>query len=100
MKPYSRPAFDVSYGSAASRLAIALSCFTRTGALVLMLPSLGQIGLTKAAQQNQVLEEVQGPKFDPTPVEIPSLVKGTRRLITDMDLLTLRDLKGVQISPD
>src|SRR5260370_2398752 len=100
MKPYCRPACDVSYRLVASRVAIALSSFLRIGALVLLLPSLGQIGGTKAAQQNQILEEAEGPKFDPVPVEIPSRVDGPRRPIRTMDLLTLRDLRGLQISPD
>jgi len=44
--------------------------------------------------------EEGGPGFDPTPVQLPSVVSGERRPITNMDLLTIRDLKGVQISPD
>src|ERR1700716_3875492 len=46
------------------------------------------------AQQNN------GPGFDPTPVEIPDIQKAARRPVTSMDLLTLRDLHGVQISPN
>src|SRR5579859_1455583 len=38
--------------------------------------------------------------FDPTPVRIPSLEKGEPRPITNMDLLEIRDEKGVSISPD
>jgi dipeptidyl aminopeptidase/acylaminoacyl peptidase len=38
--------------------------------------------------------------FDPTPVQIPSVEKGKLRPITTMDLLTIRDQKGVSISPD
>ncbi len=38
--------------------------------------------------------------FDPKPVRIPSLEKGESRPITSMDLLEIRDEKGVSISPD
>jgi dipeptidyl aminopeptidase/acylaminoacyl peptidase len=38
--------------------------------------------------------------FDPMPVEMPRLQKTTPRPITCMDLLTLRDVTGMQISPD
>ena len=38
--------------------------------------------------------------FDPTPVRIPALVKGESRPVTSMDLLGIRDEKGVSISPD
>ncbi len=40
------------------------------------------------------------PGFDPTPVEIPDIDKTAPRPITSMDLLKLRDLHGIQISPD
>jgi dipeptidyl aminopeptidase/acylaminoacyl peptidase len=46
------------------------------------------------------LTHVNGAGFDPTPVEIPAVQKNERRAITNMDLLTIRDLHGVQISPD
>ena len=38
--------------------------------------------------------------FDPTPVRIPSLEKSEPRPVTSMDLLEIRDEKGVSISPD
>jgi dipeptidyl aminopeptidase/acylaminoacyl peptidase len=38
--------------------------------------------------------------FDPTPVRIPSVRKGEPRPVTSMDLLEIRDQKGVSISPD
>ncbi|MGA2605931.1 MAG: Atxe2 family lasso peptide isopeptidase [Halobacteriota archaeon] len=38
--------------------------------------------------------------FDPTPVRIPSLEKSKRRPVSSMDLLEIRDEKGVSISPD
>jgi dipeptidyl aminopeptidase/acylaminoacyl peptidase len=41
-----------------------------------------------------------GPGFDPTPVEIPNIQKAALRAVTSMDLLNLRDLHGIQISPD
>ena len=38
--------------------------------------------------------------FDPTPARIPSIEKGQSRPVTSMDLLEIRDEKGVSISPD
>ncbi len=38
--------------------------------------------------------------FDPTPVRIPSLEKSEPRPVTSMDLLQIRDEKGVSISPN
>ena len=44
---------------------------------------------------------VSKPHFDPTPVRIETVTRNaSARPITSMDLLTLRDLKGLQISPD
>jgi dipeptidyl aminopeptidase/acylaminoacyl peptidase len=40
------------------------------------------------------------PGFDPTPVEIPEIHKTVPRPVNSMDLLALRDLHGIQISPD
>jgi dipeptidyl aminopeptidase/acylaminoacyl peptidase len=45
-------------------------------------------------------ENGNGPSFDPTPVEIPSIQKTAPRPVTSMDLLRLRDLHGIRISPD
>lgn len=42
----------------------------------------------------------EGPGFDPTPVRLSNVEKFARRPPTTMDLLTIRDLKGVCISPD
>lgn len=39
-------------------------------------------------------------RFDPTPVQIPSSVKGEPRPVTNMDLVEIRDEKGISISPD
>jgi dipeptidyl aminopeptidase/acylaminoacyl peptidase len=38
--------------------------------------------------------------FDPTPVRIPPLEKSEPRPVTSMDLLEIRDGKGISISPD
>lgn len=44
---------------------------------------------------------VSKPEFDPTPVKLESVRRNpSPRPITSMDLLTLRDIKGMQISPD
>src|ERR1700730_14576861 len=41
-----------------------------------------------------------GPGYDSRPGQIPPVVRSSPRPVTSMDLLTLRDLKGVRISPD
>ena len=43
---------------------------------------------------------VQGAGFDPTPIQIPAVIKTTPRAIRSLDLLTLRDVHGLAISPD
>ena len=48
----------------------------------------------------QAQERISAPGFDPSPLKIERVVKGTRHPISTMDLLTLRDLRGMQISPD
>jgi dipeptidyl aminopeptidase/acylaminoacyl peptidase len=53
-----------------------------------------------AFQISSFAQSDSGPGFDPTPVDIPAAVKTPPRPITSMDLLTLRDLHGMQISPD
>jgi dipeptidyl aminopeptidase/acylaminoacyl peptidase len=40
------------------------------------------------------------PGFDADPVEIPSVPKTAPRRVTSMDLLTLREVQGISISPD
>jgi dipeptidyl aminopeptidase/acylaminoacyl peptidase len=42
----------------------------------------------------------QGPGFDPTPVAIPKVANAKSRPMNSMDLVTIRDLHGVTISPD
>jgi len=59
-----------------------------------------QTGNMRGGKPNRIQAETRGPGFDPTPVQIPSVLDGARRPLTSMDLLTIRDLKGVQISPD
>jgi dipeptidyl aminopeptidase/acylaminoacyl peptidase len=53
-----------------------------------------------AADSSALAQVDAGPGFDPTPVEIPNIQKAARRAVTTMDLLSLRDLHGIQISPD
>jgi dipeptidyl aminopeptidase/acylaminoacyl peptidase len=43
---------------------------------------------------------IASPGFDPSPLEIKPVAKLTPRPITSMDLLTIRDVTGMQISPD
>ena len=38
--------------------------------------------------------------FDPAPLEIASVAKIPRRAVTSMDLLTIRDVHGLSLSPD
>lgn len=45
-------------------------------------------------------QEFDSVGFDPTPVRIPSARKDEPRPVTSMDLLEIRDQKGVSISPD
>jgi len=45
-------------------------------------------------------QEFNAVVFDPTPVRIPSLVKSEPRPVTSMDLVEIRDAKGISISPD
>jgi len=48
----------------------------------------------------QLYKEEKGPGLDPTPIEIPAAISAPPRSITSMDLLSIRDLYGVAISPD
>jgi dipeptidyl aminopeptidase/acylaminoacyl peptidase len=50
--------------------------------------------------RSSVPAQTNAPGFDPTPVEIPDVKKIVPRAVTSMDLLNLRDLYGIQISPD
>jgi dipeptidyl aminopeptidase/acylaminoacyl peptidase len=45
-------------------------------------------------------QEFDAAGFDPTPVRIPGPEKGDPRPVTSLDLLEIRDEKGVSISPD
>jgi dipeptidyl aminopeptidase/acylaminoacyl peptidase len=44
--------------------------------------------------------DVTSPGFDPSTLEIKQVIKTTPRPITSMDLLTMRDVIGLYISPD
>jgi dipeptidyl aminopeptidase/acylaminoacyl peptidase len=43
---------------------------------------------------------IRAPGFDPSPVEIKAVRSTASRAITNMDLLLLRDFRGLKISPD
>lgn len=45
-------------------------------------------------------QAIQAARFDPTPVRLSDFQKPAARPVTTMDLLTLRDSKGLSISPD
>lgn len=47
-----------------------------------------------------VAQEGIDPGFDPATMEIPSVPKTAPRPVTSMDLLTLREVQGISISPD
>ena len=48
----------------------------------------------------QLYKEEKGPGLDPTPIEIPAAAPTAPRPIMSKDLLSIRDLHGVSISPD
>jgi dipeptidyl aminopeptidase/acylaminoacyl peptidase len=45
-------------------------------------------------------QHIQGAGFDPAPAQLDASTHGVRRPVTSLDLLSLRDLEGVSISPD
>jgi dipeptidyl aminopeptidase/acylaminoacyl peptidase len=53
--------------------------------------------LTSADSRAQQVTEVA---FDPTPVALPQTDSGAPRLVTSKDLLSLREVHGLSISPD
>jgi len=71
-----------------------LDCLRSIGLLCLL------IIVFPLATSAQTEKTDDGPGFDSTPVEIPAVHKTAPRPVTSMDLLTLRDLHGIQISPD
>ena len=56
--------------------------------------------LVVALQCFSLAESGIDPGFDPEPVEIPTVAKIVPRPLSSMDLLTLSDIRGLQISPD
>jgi dipeptidyl aminopeptidase/acylaminoacyl peptidase len=69
--------------------------YLRSGGLLCLL-----MVIFPPAGSAQIEKPDSSPGFDPTPVEIPDIHKTVPRPVTSMDLLTLRDLHGIQISPD
>jgi dipeptidyl aminopeptidase/acylaminoacyl peptidase len=64
---------------------------------------LGQLGLVAGLflfASISTSGQDEGPGFDPAPVQIPTKAKAPLRAITSMDLLSIRDLHGLSISPD
>src|SRR5215471_8464987 len=45
-------------------------------------------------------QSIQGTQFDPTPVRLPRSTAARKRPVESFDLLLLRDVKGMSISPD
>jgi dipeptidyl aminopeptidase/acylaminoacyl peptidase len=65
------------------------------------LSKLGIVGILAFAVPFSASAQLHdGAGFDPTNVEIPNIEKTAPRAITTMDLLRLRDIHGIQISPD
>jgi dipeptidyl aminopeptidase/acylaminoacyl peptidase len=58
------------------------------------------VALSIAIQCLALAQFSNGPGFDPTPVEIPTIPSTALRPVKSTDLLNLRDLHGIQISPD
>jgi dipeptidyl aminopeptidase/acylaminoacyl peptidase len=56
--------------------------------------------LLSSASLSSRTQEFDAIGFDPTPVRIPSLEKREPRPVTSLDLLGIRDEKGISISPD
>src|SRR5690348_16330543 len=60
--------------------------------------SLAALTFTSSLADERIVSK---PGFDPAPVKIEQVTRSASpRPITSMDLLTLRDIKGIQISPD
>ena len=74
--------------------------FLRNSCLILLLSALTCLAVGQSATQLTLSEAGVEVGFDPTPVEIPAVTKAAPRPVTSMDLLTLRDFHGIQISPD
>ena len=74
--------------------------FFRESSLILLSFALSCLALGQSATQFASSEAGIEVGFDPTPVEIPTVSKATPRPVTSMDLLSLRDFHGLQISPD
>ena len=79
----------------------------RSGLFGSMVPNLlGQLGWALALSFTFIVGSARSatpstaPGFDPTPVEIPDVRLTVSRTVKSMDLLTLRDIHGLQISPD
>jgi dipeptidyl aminopeptidase/acylaminoacyl peptidase len=72
----------------------------RHRAILLGISLLWMVPAFPQTRTGRVSCRIGGPGFDPTPVQIPSVVGRPSRRITSLDLVTIRDLKGVQVSPD
>ena len=68
-----------------------MNCSWKIGLLLLLSIALQCLALAQAGID---------PGVDPAALEIPSMSKSAPRPLTSMDLLTLRDIRGLQISPD
>jgi dipeptidyl aminopeptidase/acylaminoacyl peptidase len=67
---------------------------------VLIWKTLGASVLLCALALGTEAQAIQGARFDPVPVQLGNSAAGTPRPVSPMDLLTLRDPKGLSLSPD
>lgn len=70
------------------------------GLLVLFSIAVSCSGLAQSRSEFALAEAGIDAGFDPMPVQIPIMPKTMARPPTSMDLLTVRDIHGIQISPD
>jgi len=76
------------------------SCLQKSSLLVVSFAALAYGAFAQSKTEFAIAQAGIDATFDPVPVEIPSVPKTAPRPVISMDLLTLRDVHGIQISPD
>jgi WD40-like Beta Propeller Repeat len=76
------------------------SCLQKSSLLVVSFAALAYGAFAQSKTEFAIAQAGIDATFDPVPVEIPSVPKTGPRPVISMDLLTLRDVHGIQISPD
>jgi dipeptidyl aminopeptidase/acylaminoacyl peptidase len=77
-----------------------VKCLPKGALLLGLLAALHYVAFAQSKLELAIAQAGIDAGFDPAPVEIPSVPKTARRPVTSMDLLMLRDIHGMQISPD